>query len=137
MCFFSPFYLQIHPSTELKGRYLRAKDRHHFVDLLKQMLQMDAGKRFEPDQVLQHPFVTMSHLVESLHHSSFVRSCYDKMSVCQSQRVTAATERKRTSSEAAPTERKRASSEAAESSPDPKRARHEHRTGTRDSVGSL
>lgn len=37
-------------------------DLENFVVLVKQMLQLDLTQRITPSQVLQHPFITMSHL---------------------------------------------------------------------------
>lgn len=34
-----------------------------FVDMLKGMLQIDAGKRITPRQVLEHHFTSMCHIV--------------------------------------------------------------------------
>lgn len=36
--------------------------RHEFVDLIKQMLEVDPDRRCSPEQALCHPFLTMSHL---------------------------------------------------------------------------
>ena len=33
-----------------------------FMDLLKRMLHLDPEERITPGQVLEHPFITMSHL---------------------------------------------------------------------------
>ena len=33
-----------------------------FMDLLKGMLHLDPEERITPEQVLEHPFITMSHL---------------------------------------------------------------------------
>ncbi len=36
------------------------------VDMLKGMLELDAAKRITPCKVLEHPFISMSHMV-SMH----------------------------------------------------------------------
>ncbi|XP_035529983.1 homeodomain-interacting protein kinase 3-like [Morone saxatilis] len=52
-----------------------------FVDLLSQMLKMDASERITPSQILQHPFVTMCHLVDN---SSYAKKSKELMSNCES-----------------------------------------------------
>lgn len=53
----------------LEGSDLLAEkvDRGEFVLLLKKMLWIDAEKRIVPGEVLNHPFVTMQHLLEFPH----------------------------------------------------------------------
>jgi homeodomain interacting protein kinase len=41
--------------------------RYQFVALLKSMLTIDQEKRTAPDEALNHPFITLSHLVEFAH----------------------------------------------------------------------
>ena len=50
---------------KLSGENARADhcDRESFVDLLTKMLRVDPADRITPSQILQHPFITMSHLV--------------------------------------------------------------------------
>lgn len=52
---------------ELSGEDARADlcDRESFVDLLTKMLRVDPADRITASQILQHPFITMSHLVGS------------------------------------------------------------------------
>uniref|UniRef100_A0A8C6U5W4 Protein kinase domain-containing protein n=1 Tax=Neogobius melanostomus TaxID=47308 RepID=A0A8C6U5W4_9GOBI len=38
------------------------QDRRLFVDLLKHMLDLDPVSRYTPEDILNHPFITMSHL---------------------------------------------------------------------------
>lgn len=38
-------------------------DRDSFVDLLTKTVKVDASERITLSQILQHPFITMSHLV--------------------------------------------------------------------------
>lgn len=62
---FLPFFLNVpfHKGCdELTGEDL---DRRNFVDLLVKMLQLDPEERIRPSQILQHPFITMSHLATS------------------------------------------------------------------------
>lgn len=42
-------------------------DRREFIDLLTKMLTIDADKRITPIETLNHPFVTMSHLLDFPH----------------------------------------------------------------------
>eukprot|EP00064_Thunnus_orientalis_P006703 superscaffoldBa00000712_g6721 len=58
-------------------------DRASFVDLLTRLLKVDMSERITPSQILQHPFITMTHL-EGFNNSLHVQSCSDLMSVCQS-----------------------------------------------------
>jgi homeodomain interacting protein kinase len=39
-------------------------DRLFFVDLLKKMIHLNQNQRITPNQALQHPFITMDHLVD-------------------------------------------------------------------------
>ncbi|XP_047678228.1 homeodomain-interacting protein kinase 3 isoform X2 [Tachysurus fulvidraco] len=68
----------------LEGSDLLAEkvDRGEFVLLLKKMLWIDAEKRIVPGEVLNHPFVTMQHLLE-FPHSNHVKSCFHIMDVCR------------------------------------------------------
>ncbi|XP_007228387.3 homeodomain-interacting protein kinase 3a isoform X3 [Astyanax mexicanus] len=58
-------------------------DRREFVDLLKMMLLIDAEQRIAPLDALNHPFVTMQHLLD-FPHSNHVQSCFHIMDVCHS-----------------------------------------------------
>uniref|UniRef100_A0A8C8EU15 non-specific serine/threonine protein kinase n=1 Tax=Oncorhynchus tshawytscha TaxID=74940 RepID=A0A8C8EU15_ONCTS len=58
-------------------------DRMEFVGLLKTMLLIDAEKRLAPSDALNHPFVTMQHLLD-FPHSNHVQSCFHIMDACQS-----------------------------------------------------
>lgn len=44
-------------------------DRASFVNLLTRMLTVDATERITPNQILQHPFITMSHIVGTFDNS--------------------------------------------------------------------
>ncbi|XP_034558684.1 homeodomain-interacting protein kinase 2-like [Notolabrus celidotus] len=59
-------------SPELSGEDLQADecDRVVFVDLLTKTLKVDDAERLTPSEILQHPFITMNHLVGTLEHSS-------------------------------------------------------------------
>lgn len=46
-------------------------DRQEFVDLLKMMLLIDADQRITPSNALNHPFVTMQHLLDFPHSSQY------------------------------------------------------------------
>lgn len=57
--------------TNLEGTDVLAEkaDRREFIDLLKKMLTLDADKRITPTKTLNHPFVTMTHLLHFPHSS--------------------------------------------------------------------
>nr|XP_002122448.2 homeodomain-interacting protein kinase 2 [Ciona intestinalis]XP_026695139.1 homeodomain-interacting protein kinase 2 [Ciona intestinalis] len=57
-------------------------DRREFLDLLKRMLVLNAECRITPGEALNHPFVTMSHLID-YSHSTLVKSAVQKMEVCR------------------------------------------------------
>ncbi len=44
-------------------------DRREFIDLLKRMLTLDQERRITPGEALNHPFITMAHLVDYAHSS--------------------------------------------------------------------
>ncbi|KAG9338135.1 hypothetical protein JZ751_027107 [Albula glossodonta] len=58
-------------------------DRREFVSLLKMMMLIDAENRIVPTEALNHPFVTMQHLLD-FPHSSHVKSCFHIMDMCRS-----------------------------------------------------
>ncbi|XP_062856885.1 homeodomain-interacting protein kinase 3a isoform X2 [Trichomycterus rosablanca] len=58
-------------------------DRREFVDLLKMMLLIDADQRISPADVLNHPFVSMQHLLD-FPHSNHVQTCFHIMDICHS-----------------------------------------------------
>ncbi|XP_067227556.1 homeodomain-interacting protein kinase 1 isoform X3 [Chanodichthys erythropterus] len=70
--------------TNLEGTDVLAEkaDRREFIDLLKKMLTLDADKRITPTKTLNHPFVTMAHLLH-FPHSSHVKSCFQNMEICK------------------------------------------------------
>ncbi|KAA0706683.1 Homeodomain-interacting protein kinase 1 [Triplophysa tibetana] len=70
--------------TTLEGTDILAEkaDRREFIDLLKKMLTLDADKRITPTRTLNHPFVTMAHLLH-FPHSSHVKSCFQNMEICK------------------------------------------------------
>ncbi|KAK2918223.1 homeodomain-interacting protein kinase 3-like isoform X2 [Channa argus] len=59
-------------------------DRKEFVSLLKSMLLIDAEDRIVPSRVLNHPFLTMTHLLE-YPHSNHVQSSFRIMDMCHTQ----------------------------------------------------
>ncbi|XP_043406106.1 homeodomain-interacting protein kinase 3 isoform X4 [Chelonia mydas] len=69
---------------DLEGSDLLAEkaDRREFVSLLKKMLLIDADLRITPAETLNHPFVTMKHLLD-FPHSNQVKSCFHIMDVCK------------------------------------------------------
>ncbi|XP_068578886.1 LOW QUALITY PROTEIN: homeodomain-interacting protein kinase 3-like [Cebidichthys violaceus] len=58
-------------------------DRREFVSLLKSMLLIDAEDRTVPASVLNHPFLTMTHLLD-YPHSNHVQSAFRIMDMCHS-----------------------------------------------------
>uniref|UniRef100_A0A672N400 non-specific serine/threonine protein kinase n=1 Tax=Sinocyclocheilus grahami TaxID=75366 RepID=A0A672N400_SINGR len=70
--------------TNLEGTDILAEkaDRREFIDLLKKMLTLDVDKRITPTKTLNHPFVTMAHLLH-FPHSSHVKSCFQNMEICK------------------------------------------------------
>ncbi|MEE6493284.1 hypothetical protein FKM82_016783 [Ascaphus truei] len=71
-------------STDLEGTDMLAEkaDRREYIDLLKKMLTIDADKRITPLKTLNHPFVTMTHLLD-FPHSNHVKSCFQNMEICK------------------------------------------------------
>ncbi|CAJ1071868.1 homeodomain-interacting protein kinase 1-like isoform X1 [Xyrichtys novacula] len=66
-------------SDTLVNKILEIRDRRAFLDLLKGMLQLDAANRLTPRQVLEHPFITMSHLTRRFPYTSYVFSSLETM----------------------------------------------------------
>lgn len=107
--------IQVNMTSDLEGSDMLAEkaDRREFIDLLTKMLTIDADKRITPIETLNHPFVTMSHLLDfphstqyellllSLHNRHFdqwistptvvtisfsphsVKSCFQNMEICK------------------------------------------------------
>uniref|UniRef100_A0A8C6T7E8 non-specific serine/threonine protein kinase n=1 Tax=Neogobius melanostomus TaxID=47308 RepID=A0A8C6T7E8_9GOBI len=75
---------QVNMSSDLEGSDMLAEkaDRREFIDLLTKMLTIDADKRITPIETLNHPFVTMSHLLD-FPHSTHVKSCFQNMEICK------------------------------------------------------
>uniref|UniRef100_A0AAQ4REX1 non-specific serine/threonine protein kinase n=1 Tax=Gasterosteus aculeatus aculeatus TaxID=481459 RepID=A0AAQ4REX1_GASAC len=75
---------QVNMTSELEGSDMLAEkaDRREFIDLLTKMLTIDADKRITPIETLNHPFVTMSHLLD-FPHSTHVKSCFQNMEICK------------------------------------------------------
>ncbi|MBN3325773.1 HIPK2 kinase, partial [Atractosteus spatula] len=75
---------QVNMTTDLEGSDMLAEkaDRREFIDLLKKMLTIDADKRITPIETLNHPFVTMTHLLD-FPHSTHVKSCFHNMEICK------------------------------------------------------
>lgn len=64
-----PPCFQVNMTTDLEGSDMLVEkaDRREFIDLLKKMLTIDADKRITPIETLNHPFVTMTHLLDFPH----------------------------------------------------------------------
>ncbi|XP_030581851.1 homeodomain-interacting protein kinase 2-like [Archocentrus centrarchus] len=62
-------------------------DRLMFIEMIKGLLQLDAETRITPEQVLDHPFAKMSHMVSFYHLSSYVQSCYQHTKICKKSTV--------------------------------------------------
>ncbi|XP_065814009.1 homeodomain-interacting protein kinase 1-like [Labrus bergylta] len=77
---------KVRPACHLSDEDTMAEteDQDIFVDLLKQMLQLDMNKRITPDQLLEDPFITMGDLVDNFPDSFYVKSGCEMMKVCQS-----------------------------------------------------
>lgn len=60
-------------TSDLEGSDMLAEkaDRREFIDLLTKMLTIDADKRITPIETLNHPFVTMSHLLDFPHSTQY------------------------------------------------------------------
>lgn len=57
-------------------------DRKEFIDLLKRMLTLDQERRITPGEALNHPFITMAHLVEYAPCNMFKQSL-SAMEICR------------------------------------------------------
>ncbi|KAL1110272.1 hypothetical protein AAG570_008349, partial [Ranatra chinensis] len=76
---------QVNVPTDLEGGELLAEkaDRREFIDLLKRMLTMDqVERRITPGEALNHPFVTLVHLVDYAHCNN-VKASVQMMEVCR------------------------------------------------------
>jgi len=64
-----PCTFQINVPTDVEGTELLAEkvDRRELIDLLKNMLMLDQERRITPNEALNHPFQTLSHLREYTH----------------------------------------------------------------------
>ena len=69
-----PCALQVNLELNLEGcdQLAEKTDRREFVDLLKTMLLIDAEQRTTPSDALNHPFVTMQHLLDFPHSNQYV-----------------------------------------------------------------
>lgn len=69
-----PVCFQVNMTTDLEGSDMLVEkaDRREFIDLLKKMLTIDADKRITPIETLNHPFVTMTHLLDFPHSTQWV-----------------------------------------------------------------
>uniref|UniRef100_G3UAY0 non-specific serine/threonine protein kinase n=1 Tax=Loxodonta africana TaxID=9785 RepID=G3UAY0_LOXAF len=77
---------QVNMTTDLEGSDMLVEkaDRREFIDLLKKMLTIDADKRVTPIETLNHPFVTMTHLLDFPHSTqNSVKSCFQNMEICK------------------------------------------------------
>ncbi|XP_029912344.1 homeodomain-interacting protein kinase 2-like [Myripristis murdjan] len=82
---------QVHQSdhaSDVSFSTAKLRDQRQFVDMLKQMLHLDARRRITPSQLLEHPFISMSHLENMYPESLHVRSCFLKMDICRRQQQT-------------------------------------------------
>lgn len=79
---------QVNMTSDLEGSDMLAEkaDRREFIDLLTKMLTIDADKRITPIETLNHPFVTMSHLLDFPHSTQYeavlIALCYYKYTGC-------------------------------------------------------
>nr|XP_043874600.1 homeodomain-interacting protein kinase 1-like [Solea senegalensis] len=72
--------LSSHRGTD---RYPEKKDVCMFVDMLKEMLQLDVAKRITPLQLMQHQFTSLGHITHLYPYSHYVRSSVQVMNACQ------------------------------------------------------
>ncbi|UJR34379.1 hypothetical protein I4U23_021787 [Adineta vaga] len=74
----------IHLKQDFVPNQLQAEklDRLFFVDLLKKMIHLDKNLRITPNQALNHPFITMDHLVDYANCNN-VRQSVQMMEVCK------------------------------------------------------
>ncbi|XP_058468381.1 homeodomain-interacting protein kinase 2-like [Solea solea] len=59
------------------------KDVQMFVNMVKEMLQLDTDTRITPSQLMQHRFTRMLHIINLYPRSKYVRDCSDMMTFCQ------------------------------------------------------
>ncbi|XP_014666997.1 PREDICTED: homeodomain-interacting protein kinase 2-like [Priapulus caudatus] len=73
---------QINVPSDLDGSELLAEkaDRREFIDLLKRMLTLDQERRITPGEALNHPFVTLAHLVDYAHCSKSNKEAASQLS---------------------------------------------------------
>ncbi|CAL8358489.1 unnamed protein product [Lota lota] len=70
-------------SPDPSDMHAEKADRREFVSLLKTMLLVDAEDRTVPSDVLRHPFLAMTHMLD-YPHSNHVQSCFHIMDMCHS-----------------------------------------------------
>lgn len=75
---------QINVPSDIDGNELIAEktDRLELVDLLKAMLALDQERRITPVEALDHPFQTMTHLVDYA-HCNIVKQSLQAIEVCR------------------------------------------------------
>ncbi|XP_074659848.1 homeodomain-interacting protein kinase 2-like [Tubulanus polymorphus] len=75
---------KINVPSDLEGIELMAEkvDRREFIDLLKRMLTLDQERRITPGEALNHPFITMAHLVDYA-HTNLVKQSVQHMEICR------------------------------------------------------
>ncbi|CAH1787334.1 unnamed protein product [Owenia fusiformis] len=75
---------QINVPTDLEGSELMSEkvDRREFIDLLKRMLTLDQERRITPGEALNHPFISLAHLVDYA-HTNLVKQSVQNMDVCK------------------------------------------------------
>ncbi|XP_077943169.1 uncharacterized protein LOC144386324 [Gasterosteus aculeatus] len=61
---------------------VEVEDTRAFLKLLKMLLNPDAEMRITPEEALEHSFVTMSHLADYAHRSSYTQAAFELMVVC-------------------------------------------------------
>lgn len=75
---------QINVPTDLEGSELMSEkvDRREFIDLLKRMLTLDQERRITPGEALNHPFITLAHLMDYAHCNT-VKQSVQAMEMCR------------------------------------------------------
>ncbi|ELU17799.1 hypothetical protein CAPTEDRAFT_82340, partial [Capitella teleta] len=75
---------QINVPNDLEGSELMSEkvDRREFIDLLKRMLTLDQERRITPGEALNHPFISLAHLMDYAHCSA-VKQSVQAMEMCR------------------------------------------------------
>nr|XP_057917975.1 homeodomain-interacting protein kinase 1-like isoform X1 [Doryrhamphus excisus] len=67
---------------DTKEVFSEFEDQNEYVSFLKSLLSIQAERRITPAEALKHRYVSMAHLVQESHTSSYVDKAFDQMLVC-------------------------------------------------------